>query len=61
MTTFKTDSEGPVMTHTNDFLETILLQLNASNTYYTTGANNSIFIKTGSNKLLLVRSYISYK
>ena len=44
MATF-TNSEGLVISHTNKCLETILLQLNASNTYYTTGEHNIIFIK----------------
>ena len=39
MTTF-TNPGGLVITHTNDFLETVLLQLNANNIYYTTGENN---------------------
>ena len=51
MATF-TKSEGLVTTHTNDCLETVLLQLNASNTYYTTGGNNIIFIKLGFNNTL---------
>ena len=58
MTTL-TNSEGLVINYTNDFLDTILLQLNASNSYYTTGDNNMIFIKTGS-KTISVRLYISH-
>ena len=42
MTTF-TNSEGRVITHTNDFLETILLQLNPSNNYYTSGETDIMF------------------
>ena len=53
MTTFK-NSEGLVITHTNDFLETILLQLNPSNNYYTSGEHDIIFIKIGSNRLLFL-------
>ena len=53
MTTF-TNSEGLVITYTNELLETILLQLNPSNSYYTTGEHHIIFIETGSNKLLLL-------
>ena len=49
MTTL-TNSEGYVINYTNEFLEAILLQLNASNSYYTTGDNHVIFIKIGSNK-----------
>ena len=51
MATF-TNSEGLVISHTNELLETILLQLNASNNYYATGEHNIIFIKICSNKLL---------
>ena len=32
-----TNSEGLVSHYTNELLDTMLLQLNASNTYYTTG------------------------
>ena len=53
MTAF-THSEGKVLTYTNECLETILLQFNPSNTYYTSGGNYIIFIKTGSNKILLL-------
>ena len=53
MTTF-TNSKGLVITHTNGFLETTLLQLNSSSNYYTTGEHEIIFVKTGSNKLLLL-------
>ena len=49
MTTLK-NSEGLVINYTNELLETILLQLNASNTCYTTGDNYIICIKIGSNK-----------
>ena len=53
MTTF-TNSEGKVLNYTNDFIETILLQLNSSNNYYTTGDDDVIFIKIGSTKVLLL-------
>ena len=60
MATF-TNSEGFVITHTNELLETILLQLNAGSTYFTTGEYNIISLKTDSNKLLLLdHTYISY-
>ena len=49
-----TKSEGGVLTYTNEYLETILLQLNSSNNYYTSGEHNIICIKIGSNKLLLL-------
>ena len=42
MTTL-TNSEGLVITHTNDFLGTTLLQLNPSNNYYTSGEHDIIF------------------
>ena len=52
MTTF-TNSEGRVLTFTNELLETMLLQLNSSNNYYTPGEHDIIsFIKIGSNTLL---------
>ena len=53
MATF-TNSEGLVITHTNELLETILSQLNASNTYYTTGEHDVICIEIGSNIVLLL-------
>ena len=53
MTTL-TNSEGKVLTYTNEFIGAILLQLNSSNNYYTTGDDDIIFIKTGSNKVLLL-------
>ena len=37
-----------------DSLEAVLLQLNASNTYYTSGEHATISIKIGSNKPLLL-------
>ena len=52
MTTL-TDSQGKVLTYTNELIETILLQLSSSNNYYTTGDDEIIFIKTGSTKFLL--------
>ena len=53
MTTL-TNSEGKVLTYTNEFIGTILLQLNSSNNYYTTGDDDIIFIKSGSTKVLLL-------
>ena len=53
MTTL-TDSEGKVLTYTNEFIETILPQLNSSNNYYPTGDDDVMFIKIGSNKILLL-------
>ena len=52
--TTRTNSEGKNLTYTNGFIETILLQLNPSNNYYTTGDDDIIFIKIGSNKALLL-------
>ena len=57
MTTL-TNSEGNILTYTNEFIETILLQLNPSNNYYTTGDDDIIFIKIGSNKVLVL--YYTY-
>ena len=53
MTTL-TNSEGKVLTYTNELIETILLQLNSSNNYYTTRDDDTIFIKIGSSKVLLL-------
>ena len=53
MTTL-TNSEGKVLTYTNELIETILLQLNSSNNYYTTGDDDIIFIEIGSTKVLLL-------
>ena len=60
MTTL-TNSEGKVLTYTNEVIETILLQLNSSNNYDTTGVDYIIFIKIGSTKVVFVRLYLSYK
>ena len=53
MTTL-TNSEGKVLNYTNEFIETILLQLNSSNNCYTTGDDDVIFIKIGTTKALLL-------
>ena len=53
MTTLS-NSQGKVLTYTNELIETILLQLNSSNNYYTTGADDILFIKIGSTKVLLL-------
>ena len=53
MTTL-TNSEGKVLTYTNELVETILLQLNSSNNYYTTGDDDIKFITIGSNKVLIL-------
>ena len=53
MTTL-TNSEGKVLTSTNEFIETILLQLNPSNNYCTSGDDDIIFIKIGSTKVVLL-------
>ena len=52
MTSF-TNSEGNILTYTNEFIETILLQLNSSNNYYTTGDDDVLFIKNGASRVLL--------
>ena len=49
-----TNSEGNILTYTNEFIETILLQLNSSNNYYTTGDDELIFIKIGSSNILIL-------
>ena len=53
MTTL-TNSEGKVLTYTNELVETILLQLNPSNNYYTSGDDDIVFMKIGSNKVLIL-------
>ena len=53
MTTL-TNSQGKVLTYTSELIETILLQLNSSNNHYTTGDDDVILIKIGSNKVLLL-------
>ena len=58
MTTL-TNIEGKVLTYTNEFIETILLQLNSlRNNYYTSGDDGLPFIKIGSNKVLVL--YYTY-
>ena len=52
MTTL-TNSEGKLLNYTNEFIGTILLQLNSSNNYHTTGDDDIKFIKIGSNKVSL--------
>ena len=49
-----TNSQGKILNYTNELIETILLQLNSSNKYYTTGDDDVIFIKIGSTKVLLL-------
>ena len=53
MTTL-TNSQGKILNYTNELIETILLQLNSSNNYYTSGDDNIPFIKIGSTKVLLL-------
>ena len=53
MTTL-TNSEGNILNYTNEFIETIFLQLNSSNNYYTAGDDDVIIIKIGSTKVLLL-------
>ena len=43
-----TNNEGIVLNYTNEFIETVLLQLNSSNNYYTTGDDDILFIQIGS-------------
>ena len=65
MTTF-TSSEGLVITHTTELLETILLQLDSSSNYYTSGEHDIIYIEIDYNNVLLldhtyhINKYISY-
>ena len=53
MTTL-TNPEGKILNYTHGVIETILLQLNSSNNYYTSGYDDIIFIKIGSNKVLIL-------
>ena len=53
MTTL-TNSEGKVLNYTNGFIEAILLQLNSSNNYYTSGDDDILFIKIGSNNVFVL-------
>ena len=53
MTTL-TNSEGKVLTYTNEFIETVLSQLNSSNNYYTTGDDDILFINMGANEVLIL-------
>ena len=52
--TTPTHSECKVLTYTNELVETILSQLNSSNSYYTPGGNYIIFTQIGSNKILIL-------
>ena len=54
MTTTLTNSEGYIHNFTDEQLAVILLGLNSSNTYYTNGKNDLIFIKLDTTKLLLL-------
>ena len=59
MTVF-TNSEGLVITYTNELVETSLLQLNSSKSYYTSSEHDIICIKTDSNNtLILYYTYLS--
>ena len=53
MTTL-TNSEGKVLTYTNELVETILLQLSPTKSYYTSGDDDIICIKIDSNKTLVL-------
>ena len=52
--TTPTNSEGKLLTYTNEFMETILLQLSSSNNYDTTGGDDIKCIRIGSNKVLVL-------
>ena len=49
-----TNSEGTILTYTNEFIETILPQLNSSDNYYTTGDDGILFINIGYHKVLVL-------
>ena len=46
-----------LLTYTNEFIETIILQLNSINNYYTAGDDDILFIKIGSTKVVLLDYY----
>ena len=48
------NSEGNMLTYTDEFIGTILLQLDSSNNYYTPGDDDTLFIKIGSNKVFVL-------
>ena len=48
------NNQGNISNYTNELIETILLHLNASNNYYTTGDDDIIFIKIGPTKVWLL-------
>ena len=52
--TTRTNSEGTNLTYSNEFIETISLQLNSSNIFYTTGDDGLLFIKIGSYQVLVL-------
>ena len=52
MTTLTT-SLGKILKYNNECIETILLQLNSSNNYYTAGDDYIIFIKIGSTRVFI--------
>ena len=54
MTTLAANSEGKVLTYTGECIETVLLQLNSTNNYYTSGDDDILFIKMGSNKVFVL-------
>ena len=53
MTTL-TNNEGKLLTCINELIETIILQLSPSNNYYTTGDDDILLTKMGSNKVLIL-------
>ena len=54
MTTTLLNSEGYTHNYTNEQLELILVGLSSSNTYYTNGKNDIIFVKLDTSRLLLL-------
>ena len=48
------NSEGKLPTYTNELIETIILKLISSDNYYTSGDDDILFIKIGSNKVLVL-------
>ena len=52
--TTSTNSEGKLLTYTNEFIETVLLQLNSSINHFASGGDDILFIKIGFNKMLIL-------
>ena len=52
--TTSTNSEGKVLSYTNELIQKVMLRVSSSNNYYTPGDDDILFIKIGSNKVLVL-------